>query len=69
MKTCRRCLEPKPESEFGINRYYQTRGARDGRSIYCRGCNTKHTQKQRAQSLRLLRSTKVKISYVSLGLR
>lgn len=67
MRTCRRCLKPKPDSEFGVNRYYETRGARDGRSIYCRKCNRKHTVGQRAQSRHLLKNTKVKVSYASLG--
>lgn len=38
MKQCAKCLELLPLSEFGTNAYYLTRGAHDGRSIYCKGC-------------------------------
>lgn len=64
MRTCKRCLKPKPESEFGVNRYYE-----DGRAIYCKECNRKHTANMRATARELLRTTKVKVSYAALGMR
>lgn len=38
MKVCNRCKEPKPITDFGVNNFYATRGAKDGRSIWCRLC-------------------------------
>lgn len=64
MRTCKRCLDPKPDSEFGVNRYYE-----DERAIYCKECNRKHTAKMRTASRELLRTTRVKVSYAALGMR
>lgn len=37
-KQCAQCGFILPLDQFGVNAYYLARGARDGRSIYCKGC-------------------------------
>lgn len=64
MRICRRCLEPKPESEFGVNRFFK-----DGKAIYCKQCNKLHTARMRARSVELLRTTKVRVSFSALGFK
>lgn len=53
IKTCHRCKEPKPLSEFGKNKYYLRVGAKDGRAIYCKLCNWKATRFQRGGNQQL----------------
>jgi hypothetical protein len=62
MRTCKRCLKPKEDSEFGVNRWY-----RDRRAIYCKECNRRHMARQRERAFELLRNTKVKVSMAALG--
>lgn len=62
LRTCKRCLQPKEDSEFGVNRFM-----RDGKAIYCKPCNVAHTRRQRARAFELLRNTKVKVSMAALG--
>lgn len=57
MRTCRKCLKPKEESEFGVNRMFK-----DQKAIYCKRCNRDHTRRLRQHMLVLLRTTKVKVS-------
>lgn len=64
MRTCRKCLEPKEESEFGVNRFFKDQKART-----CKQCNREHSAKLRARSWELLRTTKVKVSTTVLGYR
>lgn len=69
MRTCARCLKPKPLSEFGVNRYYLTHGAKDGRAISCKQCNREHAAALREVYRELLSRTRVKIPYSALGMR
>lgn len=64
MRTCRKCLKPKEESEFGVNNFMK-----DGRAIYCKRCNRDYTRELRARMINLLRTTKVKVSYKLMGMR
>jgi len=42
-----------PDEAFGRNAYYDTRGDRTGKSIYCRGCNVRRATEYK-KNLRLL---------------
>lgn len=49
LKHCPICTQDLPVTEFGRNAYYDTRGAKDGRNIYCRSCiRTKRTATRKA---------------------
>lgn len=48
-KQCAQCGFILPLDQFGVNAYYLTRGARDGRSIYCKGCVRDKVYTGRAQ--------------------
>ncbi len=49
MRTCKRCLELKPESEFGVNRAIP-----DGKHLYCKQCcrEKKAALQERIQEMR-----------------
>lgn len=64
MRTCRKCLKPKPESEFGVNNFFSDKKART-----CKRCNRDHTRELRARMIVLLRTTKVKVSHKLMGIR
>lgn len=59
MRTCRKCFEPKDESEFGVNRLFE-----DEKAIYCKSCNREHTRRMRARARILLVTTNVKVKAI-----
>jgi hypothetical protein len=69
MRTCTRCLKPKPLDEFGVNRYYLRHGAKDGRAVTCKECNREHSAALREVYRELLSHTRAKVRYSVLGMR
>ena len=46
-KVCKRCNDPKPLSQYGVNGYYLTWGACDGRQPVCKDCINSAMAKRR----------------------
>lgn len=64
MRTCRKCCDELPDSEFGVNNHLPDRIA-----VTCKCCNREHTAKLRARARELFKTTRVKVSYALLGYR
>jgi hypothetical protein len=49
MKHCPICNQDLPVSDFGRNAYYDLKGAKDGRNLYCKKCSSDKVSLRRRQ--------------------